>query len=299
MKIAAIKKEKLCPLAVTMVLLLATAPLLPVDIAVSIDTNIGNVGDVFQYRVRLKSPNLADIIPPPADAIPDPFAVTGYRVITNAAKQSIYVSYSLSVYDLGIFTIPPLTVRAKDGSTAASVPVTITIVPLASTNGAPPQLPDIRGEVGIPFPLWFWLAIVGALLIMAFVVLLIIRIRRNRTPVKNAIPEDEEALAAIEALMAKKYIDAGKYKEFYFELSEVMRTYLSRRFSIAVLERTTAEIAEMLEHARVPMAERIIDFLSYADMIKFAKAIPSSVENGKFHSLCVDHIRSTRRTQPK
>lgn len=293
MSIIEVQKRILKPALVLFGIIAFSA--VPIDIAVSIDTNTGYVGDIFHYKVRLRAERLSDIVLPQPDIIPGPFAVLGYRSLTNAAKNTIMVTYKLSVYDIGNFTIPPLTARAADGTAATSLPVTISIVPI-STNA--PELPDIRGEVSIPFPLWFWGAL---LLIVGLIVLAVFVIQRlpKKTSAKPVLPEDEEALQAIHALMARDYFTAGKHKEFYFELSEIMRQYLARRFDIPAVGSTTAELDDMMHKGNMPHADHFSDFLAYADMIKFAKAIPSSVENGRYSDFCIEYVRSTRKVQDR
>jgi hypothetical protein len=91
---------------------------------------------------------------------------------------------------------------------------------------------------------------------------------------------EEAARKAIAELEAKNLIQRGFFKEYYFELSEIVKRYLGRRLKIPSLERTTGEFAFDLERSQLLWDQRQIvrRFLEECDLVKFARYSPSSGE---------------------
>ena len=87
------------------------------------------------------------------------------------------------------------------------------------------------------------------------------------------IPEDELALNKIKLLEAKEYLKKMQFKNFYFELSEIIREYLNKRYDIVTLERTTYEISLDLKKIILDkeLLNEFLEFFNECDMVKFAK----------------------------
>jgi len=101
------------------------------------------------------------------------------------------------------------------------------------------------------------------------------RKKRDQTP-----PPHEIALAAIEALKSKGPGGQEKVKEYYADLSHIIRRYLRDQYCFAS-EMTTEECLFQLENLRELSSEKkdlIRDFLIHCDLVKFAERRPSPVE---------------------
>ncbi|MFN5912374.1 MAG: hypothetical protein ACK45H_13620, partial [Bacteroidota bacterium] len=74
--------------------------------------------------------------------------------------------------------------------------------------------------------------------------------------------------------------EIGKLKEHYIELSFILRSYLSSRYDLNLLENTTAEAQLILSHKGLhPETIRVIGtVLDQSDMVKFARSAPIEVE---------------------
>jgi hypothetical protein len=100
-------------------------------------------------------------------------------------------------------------------------------------------------------------------------------------PAKPALPPHEQALLALRELEEKRLWQKGKVKEFYSEVSEIVRRFFEGRFRIIALELTTDEI--LAELKRLPSAQPILKpvntFLLAADLVKFAKYEPTIAEH--------------------
>jgi hypothetical protein len=111
----------------------------------------------------------------------------------------------------------------------------------------------------------------GALAILAALALLA-RLVRRRLRIARMAPR-ERALYELKALLDRKLAERGKFKEFYIELTHVVRRYIERRHGIRAPEQTTEEfLVEAVQSGSFPpdTLARLKAFLSSADLVKFA-----------------------------
>ena len=174
---------------------------------------------------------------------------------------------------------------------------------ISSQDPKPTEPEAIEPPVGLEFPLW-----VGILGLMAFLALVgglsigIYRWRKRKIGLKPkqtgpALPEDELALSAIALLESKTLLSEGRYKEFYFELSEILKTYLGSRYQINALESTTCELMDLLK--RHPLLsqesyEQIYVIGDALDLVKFTDHVPEGSVTNDLTSKIKDWIRRTK-----
>jgi hypothetical protein len=110
-------------------------------------------------------------------------------------------------------------------------------------------------------------------------------------------PAHELAFEELEELRNEGLIDKGIYQEHYFKFSEIFRRYLERRFHFPAVERTTEEILPAISgltgfEERVRSGARSLLF--QADLIKFARHIPSNQEVEQEYQQAVSFINETK-----
>jgi hypothetical protein len=147
------------------------------------------------------------------------------------------------------------------------------------------QLKEIKAQAEIPSgyrPLLFLLAALAALTLIVYKA---VQFFRRRKTTDLVMPQEtrspaEIARGAIQSLLAKRLVETGYVKEFYLELSEILKRYLGSKLGIISLERTTEEFLGDLKNAAIPWEEyeRIKEFLMDSDLVKFAKYKPSADE---------------------
>jgi hypothetical protein len=92
------------------------------------------------------------------------------------------------------------------------------------------------------------------------------------------LPPHEVALAKINALKIRWEANEIPFKQLHYELSEVVRAYLSGRFGMSAIEMTLEEIRHALKSlSDLPDFEkpRLLDLLGQTDRVKFTDYIPS------------------------
>jgi hypothetical protein len=77
----------------------------------------------------------------------------------------------------------------------------------------------------------------------------------------------ERARLELERLLQKDLPSLGKFKDFYVELTLVVRRYVQRKYGVRAPNMTTEEF---LRETKIPKSESLEKFLQSADMVKFA-----------------------------
>ena len=118
--------------------------------------------------------------------------------------------------------------------------------------------------------IWVLVAILGLLLLAALVYGLLQISRRVKEYKMSPI---ERAWAELQRLLSRNLPGKGLYKDFYVELTMVVRRYIERTHGIHAPEQTTQEF--LLAAAKHPLFKREVlaqlqTFLESADLVKFA-----------------------------
>ena len=152
------------------------------------------------------------------------------------------------------------------------------------------QLSDIKSIQKAPFVwkdllslLWIPLIIILMLGVIGAIIYLIIRKNRQGyffTP-PPVLPAHVRAVESLDKIKAEKIWQQERYKEFYTQLTDVLRRYISERFGINSLEMTSGEILGIIK-TKVEEGsayENLKQILTIADLVKFAKHTPFADEN--------------------
>ena len=110
------------------------------------------------------------------------------------------------------------------------------------------------------------------------------------------LPPHIVAIAALEELQNQKLWQNNKHKEYYSILTDILRTYLDRRFDVGAMEMTTDEILEAIKSLELPQksAMDLVSVLRDADLVKFAKAMPEAAENESAYSKVYYFVEETK-----
>ena len=141
-----------------------------------------------------------------------------------------------------------------------------------------------------------------ALAALAFIVALgIFFYLRNRKPkVAKPVPElspEEEALRALDRLSAPGAL--GNYeaiKKCHFEISEISRRYLERRFGIPATDRTLEEMIPLLEKLLAiaqDQRQSMIQILKKSDRVKFTDEDPGEAKSRELLQTTRDFVMQT------
>jgi hypothetical protein len=251
-------------------------------------------GDSITLELRVRTPNDTAVRFPAANAFDGLEVTIGPAQDARPAAEGGLEwrqSYAIAALQAGVLEIPPAAVQyARRPESPEAAPdyqqelVTGTLkinVRSALTTQDSVQAPrDITGartpaRRRNPWQIAGWIAGAAALLGLGCVAHLMIR-RWLRRPTPPVAPE-VWALRALQELSAGDWIAAGRIREYYYRLSEVVRAYIERKFGLAAPEMTTEEFLNSLTRERTalpcePGALRA--FLTACDIVKYAGYMP-------------------------
>jgi len=123
--------------------------------------------------------------------------------------------------------------------------------------------------------------------------------RKAAAPAKKP---HEVAYERIEVLRRGGLIEKGKVKEFFYELSGIIRSYIEARFGIHAPEMTTEEFLQNVREAGSFTSDHkslLKDLLSKCDLVKYAKYGPVSYEIETMLEFAVRFIDQTKPEEPE
>ncbi len=194
----------------------------------------------------------------------------------------------LAAFTLGKQTTPKLNFSVTTSSgvehvsaEGVAIEIVSSLPPDADEKGA--QFRDVYNPEEMPIRSWRLLWIVGGMLAASVAAWFVIRAwgRRSKKPFAAPIEPTEtidvRAIRLLDELAKEQLPQAGRFKEYYFRLSEILRGYLGERFGIDALECTTPELLEALRSRRTPGLDmpQVTAFAEFSDLVRYAKTLPS------------------------
>ena len=152
------------------------------------------------------------------------------------------------------------------------------------------QLNDIKPIQKLPFS-WkdfldlLWIPVIVLLLLAIVGAIIYFIIRKNKkgyffTP-PPVLPPHVRAMKSLDKIKTEKIWQQERYKEFYTQLTDELRRYISERYGVNSLEMTTGEILSTMrtKSEEDSVYENLKQVLVIADLVKFAKHKPFTDEN--------------------
>lgn len=275
------------------------------------DRTAVTVGDPITLTVRLTHPRGARLLPfNPERFIGDLTLLERTnlppRSLPDGRVEETW-TMRVAVYRPGAVTVPAFEAGYADASgkeaKATSPPITLRVDSVLSPGETHPA--DIKKQVEMP-ERRLWPFVLAGILLAGALAWFWLR-RRRRRPAEAAAapavpprPPHEVAYAELERLLSSGWLEAGRIKEFYVELAEIIRRYVEGRFGVDTFERTTTEILEALRLARLPVKATSLasEFFGVCDLVKFAKYRPGAEESRATVALAYKIIDETRPAAP-
>ena len=274
------------------------------------------VGDIVTYSIIVRHEAGIRVAPPD----PTPHFKKGFDYVDRGSTGPITVNdqqeqtfwYKFRADRVGFYNFPDIPVAfaapAPDDP-SQTIPGTLqapkTEIVIRSVLFIDEQAEDIKDikpivGSGLNWPKYLeWIFVGLVVLLAAFGFYTWTRSGKKVPAPAVRIPElkpHEIALAELDHLLARKLLERGRFREHYFELSEIFRRYLGKLLSIPALDWTTEEIRDYLSRHRntdAKLQRTILTLLPATDQIKFAKA-PVELQTAFNHVEAMrDFIRTT------
>lgn len=279
----------------------------------NLDTSSIRIGERVQLRLHATLPKTASIYwPIISDTLTSNIEVAAKsKIDTNATSRKDFINYSQNIlitsFDTGFHYIPPFTIHysyAGDTSRhellSEGVYLKVRTVEVDTTQA----IRDIRGPMQAPLtfaelaPYLGGIAILGIIIAMIWYYFWRKKMNKPLFPVltRPQGPPWQIALQSLEALGAKKLWQNGKIKEYYSELTDILRQYLQNQHGIDAMEMITTEILAAYDMAGLQTEARskLSLMLELADFVKFAKATPLKEENESSMNYARQFIEDTK-----
>lgn len=112
---------------------------------------------------------------------------------------------------------------------------------------------------------------------------------------KRIVPPYELAMHRLGQLRERRLAESGHEKEYYTELTDILRQYLEGRFGINAMEMTSREIMDRLYDSDVKdKRDYVRQILHVADFVKFAKVRPLPADNIAAFDNAVRFVEETK-----
>lgn len=201
---------------------------------------------------------------------------------------SLELQYRLWPLQAGDVEISSITVQSADDppvTLAKTRPLHIQVLPRFN----PDEEKQARGlkQVEIPFSFryWWWVGVIAGVLVLLG--LLFWKLSGNKQPavkVEPPVPAGEWVRGRLKRLREQTVND----QQFYYDLSEIFREYLQRRYNLPFVGMTTQEFLPILDQKEwLKLEERLMlkDLWQKADLIKYADGSPTQTEMDKDYYL--------------
>ncbi len=276
-----------------------------VDVQFVGDSLKGFLGDIISFGWEIHHPDDASITFSEIDVDGTGIEVLGRELISISGGSRL--QFNTSIYDsVGFYAFPSLAVYVKDSNGLDSLflqgpTLEITSVLTASDT----TFRDIKGIHAIRTPInLVYVLIIFILLGLGYLIYYLIKRKQqsqSSSELQKIIVPPEEAhviaLRAFESLRRSKYIRFEQFKDFYSELTHILKQYYENRYLVDALEQTTSEFLttmnSMSEFDELMLSDTQ-GLLEKADGIKFAKMQSDELESGEALTLAIGIVNRSK-----
>lgn len=295
--------------------LLATGSLAaqtPAKISVELDTLSLKIGEQLHYTIRVEADSTAQVHFPEGQTFSPLETVEAILSDTLKTRDRMTLEriYALTQFDSGTYTIPPqiVTVEGQQYFTD-SFRIRVADVAVDTTKQ---KLYDIKPLIEVdrssttPWRTLLWIAL-GLLVLGGLLYFLLRKKILGHQDGEALLPPYDRALLELKKLENSRYLIHDQYKEYYSELTDIVRSYLEGEVQVTAMESTTNQLIaklEMLKDAGQLNLDQgtLVQFqkiLETADLVKFAKSKPATSIAEQDRQLVEEIVEKTHRAKPE
>lgn len=188
--------------------------------------------------------------------------------------------YMITSFDERVYAIPALSVtidgKSYHGNPSALKVMTVHVDTVHPNQFYPPKTVQDNPFQWSEWSMLFWLSFL-VLLICALMYYLVLRLKQNkpiiaRIRIVKRVPAHEKALSEINVIKQHRTVDQKGQKEYYTQLTTILREYIKSRFGFNAMEMTSSEIIDRLQTSGDSrMIDELKELFLTADLVKFAK----------------------------
>ena len=252
----------------------------PISITSKIDKVNGYIGDTFYLSIVVEGVNKNEYLFPDLDNN-EKMTVRSSRLLYEDVSEKVNgIQFELVFWDTGNYKTPEYSVTFLNKSGNFDYSMSANVIDLRVSSIFPsdsqPTYKDIKGPVPVKdiFPFKKFLIII---ILICLLIGIIFMWGRRIKPIYKKID-----YSIIESPMQRAQRKLSELepslitKEYYSELSYIIREYIERKYFIHTLEMTTEEIEYCNDFLKLNKKyfKDIIEILKKADKVKYARDIP-------------------------
>lgn len=264
----------------------------------SLDSTKIKIGEQMNYKVLVEADSTSLVVFPEGQTFAPLEMVEASEVdtIINQDKFNLIKKYALTQFDTGHYTIPRQKILINDKTFFTdSLKIEVNTVVVDTIKQ---KLFDIKPIVEVEkkeTSNWFIYLLCGLLVLLIIGGLIYWFVFRKKPLTDEEkvalLPPYDRAMLELKKLDESKYLIKAEYKDYYSDLTNIVRSYIEEDVHISALESTTDELIDKLEMLKdsgsLDIDENTIKqfqkVLKTADLVKFAKSTPESnvIENDR------------------
>jgi len=251
------------------------------------------IGEKINYTVTVRYPADYSLIFSSAEVIWDNWVLEKQDITRSkqARQENLKIIFTLTTFSTGQFFLPAISftyiLPSGETGTVAGSSVPVNVESLLARYGDRGDIRDIKKPLSLSN--WFWYFLAGLILLGGLIALAIytqkklpdteIAVARND---QFSLSPVDEANQRLEELFNSGLLASGQIKEFYIGLTEIVRRFFERTYSVDLWQKTSSEIYRYLRHRAGARRELSLvrDFFTSADLVKFAGWRPTEKECG-------------------
>ncbi|RRQ50191.1 hypothetical protein DZC72_06400 [Maribacter algicola] len=259
------------------------------NIRTSVDTTYIKIGEQVQWKVSVEVDSTDQVIFPEGQTFSPLETVEAFATDTTRKKDRLTLEkiYALTQFDSGSYKLPAQRIEINGiGYFTDSMLVNVETVPVDTIAQ---KMYDIKPLINVEksYIDWWKYLVIGllALLILGglFYWFFIRKKPLTQEEKEALLPPYDRALLELKRLENSKYLIQDEFKEYYSELTTIVRAYLEEEANVAALESTTGQLIERLEllsdsgelQLDKDTIQQFKNILQTADLVKFARTKPS------------------------
>lgn len=236
-------------------------------------------------------------------------SATDTSLLNDGKRMLLSKKYLVTSFDSALYYLPPIEVKV-DGKVFKSKNLALKVYTVDIDTLHADSIYGLKAEMYPPFS-WddwsslVWLSIV-VLVLAVILIYVIVRLKDNKPIIKRIkltpkVAPHKAAMQQIEHIKEEKIWQSGEVedsKEYYTQLTDTLRKYISERFGFNAMEMTSYEIINRLteEHDEEALSE-LRELFMTADLVKFAKYNTLANENDRNLVNAIEYINSTKKEE--
>jgi hypothetical protein len=277
----------------------------------TVDSTAIKIGEEITYSIQVQADSTDVVVFPEGQTFLPLEVIDSYKIDTTyeKAKYRLLKKYGLTQFDSGYYTIPKQKVFINDLIFETdSVQIEVKNVAVDTTKQKMFHIKDAMVVNRPPFDfnkIFFWG--LPILLILGLLAYIFFRRKKRKEAREEELPPYEQAITALKALDSSSLLIENKSKEYYSNLTEIVKRYLDREVDDSALESTSDELIERLQLHKdaghfdfdSETIRQLDQILKRADLVKFAKMQQQSGQAEADRSTIETIINDTHEVIPE